>query len=197
MKEKETERKCIFTGEVEETKNLLRFTLSPDKEVVPDFGKKLPGKGAYVSNSYKVLTTAIKKNLFSKAFKTKAKVDEGLCELAEKVLYKKGLNGINMARKAGALVTGFEKVSDAVKKGKVSFLVDAVDAGEDGHKRIVLMAKELKVFSLYKANDLDEALDKVNTVHIAVLKSDIAKMVKEDLERLETFLCSKSEMEMK
>ena len=43
---------------------------------------------------------------------------------------------------------------------------------------------------LYDVEELDKALDKVNTVHMAFLKSDMAKMVYNEFKRLNSFLNS-------
>jgi predicted RNA-binding protein YlxR (DUF448 family) len=66
---KETTRKCIATGEILEKEELLRFVMLPDNTVVPDFKKRLNGKGIYVKNSKKSLEKAITSNLFAKALK--------------------------------------------------------------------------------------------------------------------------------
>ena len=59
-------RTCLLTG-VEKTQDeLLRFTLTPDRQVVPDLKKRLPGKGFYLTNSRQVLSEAINKNIFRK-----------------------------------------------------------------------------------------------------------------------------------
>lgn len=71
MKQETENRKCIVCGEVKEKELLLRFTLAPDNQVVPDFKKKLPGKGIYVSVSKTALQKAVEKNLFAKAVKKK------------------------------------------------------------------------------------------------------------------------------
>ena len=52
------------------------------------------------------------------------------------------------------------------------------------------IAKDLKVFMLYEVEELDKALDRVNTVHVAFLKNDMAKMVYNDLNKLDKFLNS-------
>ena len=57
----ETNRKCIVTGEIFAKENLLRFTVLENNVIVPDFKKKLPGKGVYVHNSKKALEKAINK----------------------------------------------------------------------------------------------------------------------------------------
>ena len=63
-------RTCILTGEEKAQEDLLRFTLTPDRQVIPDFNKKLPGKGFYLSNSKKVLSEAIAKKCVSQVRKT-------------------------------------------------------------------------------------------------------------------------------
>ncbi|MBO5442616.1 MAG: RNA-binding protein [Alphaproteobacteria bacterium] len=186
----EEERKCIVDGEVKSKDELLRFTITPDNMVVPDFKKKLPGRGIFVSNSKKALQTAIEKGLFSKAVRKKVRADNQLIELVEKILRKKGLDFISLAKKAGVLVTGFEKVKEALVKNKAAFILEAKNAGEDGHEKMVSLAKDLEVFVLYDVEELDQALNKVNTVHVAFLKSEMAKTVHDEFKKLQVFLNS-------
>lgn len=189
MKSETEIRKCIVLGGVEDKENLLRFT-EANGQIVPDFNKKLPGRGIYVSNSLSVLTKAIDKKLFSKAAKKKLNDNAELISLVEELMKKKGLASINMARKAGILVSGFEKVKDLLIKQRAAFLLEAKDAGEDGHKRMLSFAKDLKVFSFYTTEELDKALDKVNTVHVAFKQSKMAEAVCNDLSKLENFFNS-------
>ena len=69
-------------------------------------------------------------------------------------------------------------------------MLEAKYAGEDGHEKLVSWAKNLEVFMLYGVEELDKALDRVNTVHVAFLKNDMAKMVYNDLKKLDEFLNS-------
>lgn len=184
------ERKCIVCGEVTEKDELLRFTVTPDGQVIPDFKKKLPGRGVWVKCSKTALQTAVDKNLFSKAFKKAVKADAFLVQTVEELLRKRGLDAVSLARKAGVLITGFEKVCEAVKKGKVAFVLEAKDAGADGHNRIMLLAKDLEVFRTYEIEELDKALNKVNTVHAAFLKGEMAKAIRNEFSRFENFLNS-------
>ena len=54
----------------------------------------------------------------------------------------------------------------------------------------MLLAKNLEVFHTYEIEELDKALDKVNTVHAAFLQSEMAKAVHNEFSRLEDFLNS-------
>ena len=132
MVKEDKERKDIVSGKVMESKDLLRFTVTPDNQVIPDFRKRLPGKGIYVACSLSALKVAAAKNLFAKALKKNVKVSDGLIPMVEAILRKKGLEAVCLAKKAGDLVTGFEKVSEALRKDKA-----AVDAEIERMKRLV------------------------------------------------------------
>ncbi len=190
MKKNDVLRKCIVTGEVKEKTDLLRFVVTPELQVVPDLSKKLPGKGIYVTNSRQALETAVQKNLFAKACKLKAKTDKALVETVERVLQKRALDAVSLAKKAGILVLGLEKVLEVLKKGKVAFIVEAKDAGDDGKNRIALAAKDIEVFRLFSVEELDKALNKVNTVHAALVKSEMAQMVHKEFDKLAKFMNS-------
>ncbi len=190
MKKEDVLRKCIVTGKVQEKDKMLRFTVTPDLTVVPDFKKKLPGRGVYVTNAKSVLKTAIEKNLFAKAMKNKAKANAELEVLVENLLRKKALDAVSLARKAGVLLTGMDKVSEALKHQKVAFVLEALDAGADGEKKIASAARDVEVFRLFDIEELDTALNKVNTVYAAFLKSEMAKMVCNEFNKLADFLNS-------
>lgn len=189
MKGEADNRKCIVLGEVVEKENLLRFT-EVNGEIIPDFKKKLPGRGIYVSASMSALAKAIDKKLFSKTAKKKLTENNALIEIVGNILRKDGLESINLSKKAGVFVTGFEKVRDLLFKDKAAFILEASDAGEDGHKKIVSLAKDLKVFSFYTTEELDKALDRTNTVHVAFRKSKMSEMVYKKLDKLEKFFNS-------
>ena len=69
MKSDVVERKCIVTGEVQPKHGLIRFVVSPDKQIVPDLAEKLPGRGIWVSSTNNAVSTAIGKGLFSRGAK--------------------------------------------------------------------------------------------------------------------------------
>ena len=182
MKQEETTRKCIASGQVLEKDALLRFVAGPNLEIIPDLKGRLPGRGVYVKNSGG--------NLFAKSLKRKVRPAPELEQMVEKLLRQSALQAVSLARKAGVLVTGMDKVSEALKKGKAAFLLEATDAGEDGNQKITRMAGELEIFRLFATEELDKALDKVNTVHAAFLKGEMSKMVSHEFRKLADFLNS-------
>ena len=184
----QTERKCIVTGNVEPLSALLRFVVTPEKMLVPDFDKKLDGRGLYVCVSQKLLKKALEKQLFAKSLRAGLKISDDLVEQTKRLLCQKALSWMNLARKAGVLVTGFEKVKASLLKHKAAFLIEASDASEDVCKKLDVASGDIEVFKVYDSSDLSAALKTENTVYIAVLKSDIASKVYENMKRYQTFL---------
>ena len=183
-------RKCIVTGQVQDKTNLLRFTVLPDGQLVPDFKKKLPGTGVYVSANCNNLSVAVSKNLFSKVLKRNVKITPDFVTTVTNLLKQNGLQLISLSRKAGILRTGFDKVSDSLKKGRTAFILEATDAGADGHNKILSLARELEIFNIYTVEELDKALDKNNTVHLAFEKSEMANKIRGEFRKINNFLNS-------
>ncbi len=188
MTSEQTTRRCITCGQVLEKEHLLRFTLGPDNLVIPDFKRRLPGRGVWVHCARSCLNKAIAGNLFAKSLKCKVKPAPELEQMVERLLRVSGLQAVSLARKAGALVTGMEKVSEALKKHNVAFVLEAIDAGADGTEKVARLSKGLQIYKLFTSEELDSALDKANTIHAAFLKSEIADMVRREFNRLADFL---------
>lgn len=187
MSRERIERKCIVEGQVKPATDLLRF-VELNNALLPDFNKKLPGKGMYITNSRLSLAKALEKKLFHKVSRHNLKIAEDFVEMVENLIKQKALDSVNLARKSGNLVTGFEKVKEAVKKNKVDFIIEATDAGKDGKEKVAFFAKSIEIFNLFSIDELDMALNKENTVHVAVLKSDMSRMVYNNLKKYQNFL---------
>ena len=109
------ERRCIVTSEVKPKAELLRFVLSPQGEVVPDIGSRLPGRGIWLCASRDVVNTAVAKRLFAKAARRAAIVPADLADRLEVLLARRCLDALGLARRAGQAVCGFEKVRAELK----------------------------------------------------------------------------------
>ncbi|MBR5154561.1 MAG: DUF448 domain-containing protein [Alphaproteobacteria bacterium] len=180
-------RKCILDGSVKPTEELLRFVVL-NNTLLPDFNKKLQGKGIYITNNRQSLEKALEKKLFNKVSKHCLKIEDDFVSIIENLIKNKALDSLNLARKAGAVVSGFEKVKEEIKKNKVEFIIQASDAGKDGKEKIAFLAKSLEIFNLFSIDELDMTLNKENTVHIAILKSDVSRMVYNNLKKYQNFL---------
>src|SRR5580698_9757259 len=111
------ERRDIVSGEVMDEARLVRFVAGPQGQVVPDLARKLPGRGVWVAASREAVTTAAKKGLFARAAKAKLVAPADLADQVERLMRSRLLAALGMARKAGELTTGFEKVAAAIRSG--------------------------------------------------------------------------------
>ena len=132
-----SQRRCLVTGEVKAKSDLVRFVLGPAGEVVPDITERLPGRGLWVSADRATLEDSCKKNLFSRAAKAQAKVPEGLVDLTEKLLARRCLELLGLARSAGAVVMREPLVIEAQAAGTLMGILLAADAGGDIRKKMM------------------------------------------------------------
>lgn len=186
-KELET-RKCVMTGEIKNKEDLLRFVVLKDGTMIPDFDKKIDGHGFYVSNSKKILETLVRKNSLNKILHAKVNVPQDLVQTVEIILQRKCLSMMNLARKAGCLTMGFEKVKEALLKGKTALVVEAGDCGDDGKQKIRNMAQNLNIYTLFDVATLSRTFNRENTVYLAILKGPFGLSVETALKRYHAYL---------
>ena len=192
------ERKCIVTGEVREEAQLIRFVVSPDGQVTPDVAAKLPGRGMWVSADRATLERAIAKNHFSKAAKANVKVDPGLPDLVEKQLVQRMMGDLGMARRSGAIVTGFDSVMRALEgHSKPGLLIEASDGAADGRRKLLNFARsqgvQPPVLDCLTCEELSLALGLGNVIHAALKEGPLAQKLMFEAGRLSGFRASKAD----
>jgi predicted RNA-binding protein YlxR (DUF448 family) len=169
---------------------LIRFVAGPEG-VVPDLARKLPGRGLWVAADRASVETAARKGLFSRAAKTKLAAAPDLVDQVERLLTVRLLAALGLAKKAGDLTSGFEKVFAAVSAGKAAFLVEAADGSADGRGKLVAKARHLsqppRLVGIFTAEELGLALGGENVIHTAFLAGRAAERWGQDLDRLAGF----------
>ena len=185
------ERRDIVSGEVREEAELIRFVVGPDATVVPDLARKLPGRGLWVAADRTSVETAAKKGLFARAAKARVVAPPDLADLVEKLLKARLLAGLGLARRAGDLTSGFEKVSSAITSGKAAWLVEASDGAHDGRRKLFGLARKQPhppgIVGVFSAAELGLALGGENVIHTAFLAGRAAERWAEDVRRLSGF----------
>jgi predicted RNA-binding protein YlxR (DUF448 family) len=170
---------------------LVRFVEGPGGEITPDLGRRLPGRGLWVAADRASITTAMKKGLFARAAKRRLTAPTDLAEWVEHILLLRLRDGLGLARKAGALTCGFEKVAQAVARGDARWLVEATDGADDGRRKLIGAARRasgtVRVIGLFSSAELDLALGMENVVHTALLAGRSTERWAVDVERLAGF----------
>ncbi len=172
------ERQCAVTRERLPKEAMIRFVLSPENVVTPDVAARLAGRGVWVSAERRHVDTAAAKGAFARGFKGQVTVPEGLSDLTERLLVKRCIELLGLARKAGLAVQGHDQVRDALRGKEPAFLLEASDGAEDGRNKVYFLAKAIysgvKVAGALSAQELGMAFGRDRVIHGLVRRGAIA-----------------------
>ncbi|WBT06385.1 RNA-binding protein [Brevundimonas vesicularis] len=183
------ERRDLVSHEVMDESRLIRFVAGPDGQVVPDLGRKLPGRGLWVEASRASVEAAVKKNGFTRAAKTKLTAPADLADVIERLLARRCLDQLGLARREGVLISGFEKTAASLRAGKAAWVLEAADGSADGRGKILALARHqtAKICGAFTADDLSLALGLENAIHAVLLAGGRADRWTIEVERLAGF----------
>lgn len=194
-KERTPERRCLVTGEIGEATTLIRFVVDPAGRIVPDLAGRLPGRGYWVTATRAMVDEAVRRHLFIKAVARANKgggisgnpivADKWLGQLVADLLTRSCLDLLGLARRAGLVITGFEKVREALAANPGAVLVTAVDGSEDGRSKLAKPDRQLVV--VFSREELSLALGRGNVVHAALTPEGVGVRFLEEVERLKGF----------
>lgn len=186
------QRKDVVSGKPVSEANLIRFVEGPDGEVVPDLGRDLPGRGVWVAATRSAVEQAANKNLFARSAKKPLKAPQALSDLVEQLLMKRALDRLGLARRAGALTSGYEAVAGALASGRAAWLIEAADGADDGRRKLLQIVHRLgerapRICGVFSAEELGLALGLDHAIHHAFLAGRWSDRWSEDLDRLAGF----------
>ncbi len=191
------DRTCIVTREATDPSRLIRFVRAPDGSVVPDLKRQLPGRGCWIRAERELVDRAIKRKLFSRAFKSETKAADDLGALVDRLLVADLAGMMNMARKAGQFVSGAMKVDAAVRSGAAVGVFHASDAAADGVRKIDQARKawkfgtdaehDIPAFLLLTGAELDEVMGENAFIHACALAGQAGEGVVKRANLLEQY----------
>ena len=167
-------RRCFVTRRDADRATLLRFVAGPDGAVVPDVAGTLPGRGLWLSAERDVVNTASSKNLIARGLRTKAVAAPDLADQVERLLARRCLDFLGLARRSGAAIAGFERVRALLQSGAAAVLVAAADGADDGRRKLIAVARDVPLVTLFTADELAGALGRERVVYAALKKSGVA-----------------------
>ena len=176
-------------------KLLVRFVAGPEGQVTPDVARRLPGRGMWVAARREAVDQAAKRGAFARSAKAKLIAPPELSDQVDRLLHRRLLDGLGLARRAGDLTYGFDKVEAAIKAGRVAWLIEASDSAADGRRKLSQAIDRVhrergvapKRIGVFSGEELSLALGQGNVIHVAFLVGRGAKSWTEDVERLAGF----------
>jgi predicted RNA-binding protein YlxR (DUF448 family) len=173
------ERRCIATGAILPEEKLVRYVVGPDSDIVPDLDAKLPGRGIWLSADRAAIAKVLAKGGFAKAAKAKVSAAPDLADRVEKLLVARLQADLGMARRAGLLESGFDKVLRALdNKIPPRLLFEAAGPAGDGRRKLAGAIRsrglEVDIIAILSRDELSLALGRENVVHAAVRPGALA-----------------------
>lgn len=162
------QRRCLVTGAVQPREQLLRFVVDEAGQVWPDIMEKLPGRGVWVGCAAAQLEQAVRKNLFAKAFRRAVSVDPALTATVGVQLRRQLLNILGLCRKSGLTVHGLPQVQAAAQQRRLTLLLLATDAGQDGQDKLAAYFKAADIIQLLDSPSLGQALGRDQAVYVGL-----------------------------
>lgn len=198
----ELNRQCALTREVKPVADLIRFVVSPDGELVPDTDARAEGRGVWISLGHEAVAEAVRKKAFERGLKQKVRLADDLPELTRRRLVERFVASLQMARKAGQLVTGAHQVREAIEKGEALALITATDAAEDGRSKMLsalrgrqkaaeaagLPAPGVPHLELLDSSQLGLALGLESVIHAALVNGAASQSALERANRLARYM---------
>lgn len=177
-------RRCIVSGKLLGKEEMVRFVVDPGNEVIPDIQARLPGRGMWLSAKREMVDTACKKNLFTKAARKSVKLPENLADQVDRLMTKRCLNLLGLARRAGEVVAGFEKATACLRRGDGFALLAANDASTAGKKKVSALAPNLPRLEAFSGDELGGALGRASAVHVVLTRGRLAERLLTEITRL-------------
>ncbi len=146
---------------------MLRFVIGPMRELVPDPGGRLPGRGLWLSAQDEILRKALKQGAFAKAARCSVGVPGDLGALVVSGLRQRFRDLLAFARRSGEAVAGREAVLDWLRQDKAALLIQASD-GSPAERSRLLGSRELPVLTPLTAEELGGVFGRDRAVHVAV-----------------------------
>lgn len=183
-----TERRCIVTRQSAPREGLIRFVVAPDQTLTPDLAETLPGRGIWVSADRAALSDKSLPKAAARAAKGAVKVDPDLADTVEKLLAARCQSLVGLARRSGAVQTGFDKVRTAILSGEATLMLTAWDSnGRDAKelgRRADALSGEVRRGRAMTSKELGAAMGRDQQVHLSVADGALADRLYRDLMRL-------------
>jgi len=180
-------RRCLVSGTVRPTAEMLRFVVDPAGRIVPDVAHRLPGRGLWLTSRRDIVCEAVGKRLFARAAKAPVAVEAGIEDRIEGLLARRCADLLGLARRAGLVRAGFVKVKAALAQGDVAVLVSATDGAADGRAKLGTPGPGTSIVACLSAGELGVALGREHAVHVALKAGPLTDLFLTEARRLAGF----------
>lgn len=185
-------RRCVVSRAQKSPDELIRFVAGPDGVVVPDLGRRLPGRGVWVDATRTAVAEAVRRKAFARSLQRNVEAARDLPETVERLMQRRLVEAVSLANKAGLLVAGFAKVEELIEGGRAVLVLHAADAAPDGVGKLDRKFKALNasvdaeaaIVRELTGSELSLAIGRPNVIHAAAAEGGASRRLIEEARRL-------------
>ena len=187
-------RRCAVTRRTGPRAGLIRFVVAPDGTLTPDLAETLPGRGLWVTASRDALAAPGLAKAAARSVRKRVSVPDGLPDTVERLLAQRCRATLGLARRAGLVEAGFERVRAAIAEDRTTLLLTARDsAGRDSRelaRRAAAGHRRVRIGAVLDSGELGAAFGRERLVHVSVADGSLAERLYRDLQRLAGVRCT-------
>ncbi|MHB1206771.1 MAG: RNA-binding protein [Rhodospirillaceae bacterium] len=176
-------RRCIVSGESLPLARLIRFVMGPNGAIVPDIDRRLPGRGLWLTAERGMIELAASKRAFAKAMRGNVTVPPDLADTVAELLRRRCLNHLGLARRAGLVAAGAEKVRAQIATGGTAALIEAADGSLPERRKFTALVPDVPVVDVFTGAELGAALGRDAAVHVALKAGTLTSTLIEEAAR--------------
>lgn len=186
-------RRCLVTGTCASPETMMRFVVGPDDQVHPDFDGQLPGRGMWLQSDGDILHRAIAKRAFSRAARKQVGVRDDLSDRVVSGLQKRCLETLSLARRAGQIISGYERVIEALsgEPSRWVAVIEATDATQNATTKMRGPAADRAILRIADGAAMGHVLGRDRCVHACLAGGGLADRLLRDARRLAGFLSAR------
>ncbi|MFV0321653.1 MAG: DUF448 domain-containing protein [Alphaproteobacteria bacterium] len=188
MNSKPVERTCIVTRNNVSPKEAIRLVVSPNGQLLFDLKGNLPARGYWVTATRENFDALLSNPKRLKQIKNVKEVADDFIENLIAALQSQILNQLGLARRAGQLIFGFEKVKIWLKDNKPALALMATNGSESEIERLGLSRYDAPVYRVLTKEQQGAALGREHVVHIVLKNGKLAQNLSKDCQFLAGFL---------
>jgi len=131
-----------------------------------------------------IVERAVVKRLFARAARRPVSVPPELADRVENLLADRCCDAIGLARRGGFAVAGFDRVAEALARGRIGLVLVALDGAESGEQRLGAAARAVPTARVLTAAELGGAFGRERIVYAALAAGLLCRRLSLDLVRL-------------
>ena len=168
--------------------NFIKICLSPDNKLVPDLYDNLPGKSAWLPAKKSIMTNILGKEDLKVYFGVSEFLTTDLSAMISKVLRKKILDSISLAKKSGNLAIGIDSIKTQLTQQKHCLILVSKGA-KSLLNNSFFSSKNISIFEcMLEQKDLEKSTGKNNVKYVGILSKNFKKTIQVDLNKLKGFI---------